>query len=112
MIPKKPAPDLISLFRRHGRTCSGHLRLCNKEGVDARNKCGHDDKARSSPDLIQGGNRFSEKIMLQQNVRLAPTNVHYRESSGRDLDMPRWLLLTQSGQVLAQQGVSSGLDPF
>jgi hypothetical protein len=60
--PEKWASDLISLFCRHGRTCSGHPRLCNKEGVDARNKCGHDDAARSSPDLIP-----AEKIMLQSN---------------------------------------------
>jgi hypothetical protein len=29
-------------FRRHGRTCSGHPRLCAKKVVDARHKAGHD----------------------------------------------------------------------
>ncbi len=32
----------VEFFRRHGRTCSGHPRLRNAQGVDGRDKHGHD----------------------------------------------------------------------
>jgi hypothetical protein len=33
---------LAAFSTRHGRARPGHPRLCNKEGVDARDKRGHD----------------------------------------------------------------------
>jgi hypothetical protein len=36
----------LNRTRRHGRTCSGHPRLCSSgvQDVDARDKRGHDDR--------------------------------------------------------------------
>jgi hypothetical protein len=60
-MPDSPAPTIRTstcsddaaiavghpIFIRHGRTCSGHPRLCfspDCKDVDARHKAGHDEK--------------------------------------------------------------------
>jgi hypothetical protein len=80
MIPKKPAPDLIRGGNRFP-AFSNRLRL--KADFSGQEPAlageGRSDKImlklksmipkKPAPDLIRGGNRFSEQIMLEQKAR-------------------------------------------